>query len=269
MSSQLLDRPHPVTAFAGQLSARLDQLAATPVWSMRATEQRDTLVELARAQAKLDALRLRVLAEVDAELCAKVAAGLGLPAPDRSGAPIAVTPSPALSQIPLAPGGITGRVVGVVASSAADLVGIAALRKALLAEKAVLRVIAPTGGTLHGDRSSEIVERTLLTTRSVEFDAVVVTTLVPPAADARQSRDAKAGAGATPRILLVVMGTDAESLEYHEKYVHTLGLVGGHELVVERVAEGTPFDESALDGIDDRRGIAQRARSARIGAVRR
>ena len=33
---------------------------------------------------------LRVLAEVDAELCAKVAAGLGLPAPDRSGAPIVV-----------------------------------------------------------------------------------------------------------------------------------------------------------------------------------
>ena len=45
-------------------------------------------------------------------------------------------------------------------------------------------------------------------------------------------------AGPTPRMLLVVMGTDEESLEYHEKYVHTLGLVGGHELEVERVAEG-------------------------------
>ena len=117
---------------------------------------------------------LRVLAEVDAELCTRVAAGLGLPAPDRLGAPIVVTPSPALSQIPLQPGGITGRVVGVVANSAADLAGIGALRKALLAEKAVLRVIAPTGGALRGDRSSEIVERTLLTTRSVEFDAVVI-----------------------------------------------------------------------------------------------
>ena len=57
-------------------------------------------------------------------------------------------------------------------------------------------------------------------------------------------------AGATPRILLVVMGTDPDSLEYHEKYLHTLGLVGGHELVVERVAEGTPFDPAALDGVD-------------------
>src|SRR3954469_19019069 len=57
-------------------------------------------------------------------------------------------------------------------------------------------------------------------------------------------------AGPTPRLLLVVMGTDAESLDYHERYLHTLGLVGGHELVVERVADGTPFDHGALDGID-------------------
>ena len=46
-------------------------------------------------------------------------------------------------------------------------------------------------------------------------------------------------AGTAPRILLVVMGTDAESLDYHAKYVHTLGLVGGHELVVHRVPEGS------------------------------
>jgi cyanophycinase len=57
-------------------------------------------------------------------------------------------------------------------------------------------------------------------------------------------------AGSTPRILLVVMGTDDESLEYHEKYLRTLGLVGGHELVVERVAEGTPLDPDALGGVD-------------------
>src|SRR3954466_1819262 len=57
-------------------------------------------------------------------------------------------------------------------------------------------------------------------------------------------------AGRTPRILLVVMGTDAEALAYHDKYLRTLGLVGGHELVVERVAEGTPFDAAALDGVD-------------------
>src|SRR3954471_22331065 len=61
---------------------------------------------------------------------------------------------------------------------------------------------------------------------------------------------ARRRAGRNPRILLVVMGTDDESLAYHDKYLHTLGLVGGHELVVERVAEGTPFDPGALDGVD-------------------
>jgi len=50
--------------------------------------------------------------------------------------------------------------------------------------------------------------RTLLTSRSVEFDAVVVTALPAPAADARQTRDAKAGAGSSaavdPRLTLLV-----------------------------------------------------------------
>ena len=46
-------------------------------------------------------------------------------------------------------------------------------------------------------------------------------------------RGAAGAPDGVPRILLVVMGTDADSLAYHEKYVHTLGLVGGHELVVD------------------------------------
>ena len=33
-------------------------------------------------------------------------------------------------------------------------------------------------------------------------------------------------AGRRPRILLVVMGTDPESRDYHERYLRTLGLVG-------------------------------------------
>jgi len=77
------------------------------------------------------------------------------------------------------------------------------------------------------------------------WDDALAATLYEPFIEAAARR-----AGGTPRILLVVMGTDAESLDYHEKYVHTLGLVGGHELVVERVSEGTPFDEATLDGID-------------------
>ncbi len=53
-----------------------------------------------------------------------------------------------------------------------------------------------------------------------------------------------------PRIVMVLMGTDEESLEYHEKYLHALGLVGGHELVVQRVAEGERFDAGVLADAD-------------------
>jgi catalase len=116
---------------------------------------------------------LRVLANVDARLCARVAAGLGLPAPD--GEPVhGVVPSPALSQLTTAPGPIAGRVVGVVASPGADIAGIAKLRKAVEGQGAVLRVIAEVGGVLGKGRGKEVVERTLPATRSVEFDAVLI-----------------------------------------------------------------------------------------------
>ncbi|OLR93631.1 catalase [Actinokineospora bangkokensis] len=117
--------------------------------------------------------QLRVLAEVDADLCAAVAAGLGLPAP--AGTPAEdVVPSPALSQIPPGPGPVTGRVVGVVAGPGADLGGIDKLEKAVEAAGAILRVIAPAGGVISKGRTTRVVERTLLTCRSIEFDAVVV-----------------------------------------------------------------------------------------------
>jgi hypothetical protein len=65
MSSQLMDRAHPVTEFAGRLSTRLDQLAGVSTWTMRPEEQRQALKDLAKAEAQLAALRLRVLGEAD------------------------------------------------------------------------------------------------------------------------------------------------------------------------------------------------------------
>jgi catalase len=116
---------------------------------------------------------LAVLANVDADLCAQVAAGLGLPAP--KGSPASdVQPSAALSQIPPGPGPIAGRVIGVVAGPGADLAGIGKLRTALAAKGAVLRVIAPVGGTLGKGARTEVIERTFATTRSIEFDAIII-----------------------------------------------------------------------------------------------
>jgi catalase len=116
---------------------------------------------------------LGVLARIDTDLCAQVAAGLGLPAP--SGTPAEhLAPSPALRQITDAAFPIAGRLVGVVAGPDADLAGIAALRTALEAEGAVVKVVAPVGGTLGSGTDTQVVERTFVTARSVEFDAVVV-----------------------------------------------------------------------------------------------
>ena len=65
MSNHPNARTHPVRAFARQLTVRLDQLAPTVVWSMSPADQRDTLIELTKAQSQLAALELRVLAEAD------------------------------------------------------------------------------------------------------------------------------------------------------------------------------------------------------------
>ncbi|PRC41780.1 catalase HPII [Mycobacterium sp. ITM-2017-0098] len=116
---------------------------------------------------------LEVLANVDADLCAQVAAGLGLPAP-QGNPPTDVTLSPALSQVVTAPGPVTGRKVAIVADSSADLAGVAKLAKALDKVGVVPLVIAPTGGTVKSGRRTLIVDRTFDTARSIEFDAVVV-----------------------------------------------------------------------------------------------
>lgn len=117
--------------------------------------------------------QLQVLANVDADLCEQVAAGLGLPAP-KGNPPEDVVLSPALSQVYSEPGPIDGRKVGIIADAAADLAGVGKLIKGVLAAGAVPSLTAPVGGVLKAGRRSEIVERTLLTARSIEYDALVV-----------------------------------------------------------------------------------------------
>jgi catalase len=116
---------------------------------------------------------LQVLAEVDSSLCEKVAAGLGLPAP--KGSPRReVTVSPALSQVATEPGPIAGRVIAVVADHGSDLAGIGKVVTAMTKQGATVHVLAPQGGELKRGRSTLKVTRTLLTARSIEFDAVLV-----------------------------------------------------------------------------------------------
>ena len=125
---------------------------------------------------------LQVLANVDTGLCEQVAAGLGLPAPAGS-PPEDVTLSPALSQVVTEPGPIAGRKIGVIADVGADLAGIDKLRKAAAKLGASVLVVASAGGVLSHGARRETVERTLLTARSIEFDAVVVAGGTTPSGD--------------------------------------------------------------------------------------
>jgi catalase len=164
---------------------------------------------------------LAVLANVDADLCTQVAAGLGLPAP--KGHPT-TDPllSPTLSQILSVPGPVAGRKVGVIADSGSDLAGIDKLRKAALKLGVTVLTIAPSGGTLTHGRRKETVDRTLLTARSVEFDLLVV-------AD---------GTAAEPDIKLAVM------LQEAYRHCKPLAAWGSGSAVLE--ASGIPREDSGV-----------------------
>ncbi|MEU4876523.1 catalase [Streptomyces sp. NPDC021608] len=140
---------------------------------------------------------LQVLANIDTELCAQVASGLGLPAPAPTVPHADVEPSPALSQLGRA-WPTDGRVVGIVAGGNGDLDEVRAVREAVLASGMVPLIIAPAGGTLGEGDGGLTVQRTYATARSVEFDAVLLAGTPAVGDDAFGARDAKAAPGASP-----------------------------------------------------------------------
>jgi len=116
---------------------------------------------------------LGLLANVSGDLAAQVATGLGLPAPAASPSTTDES-SPALTQLVTAPGPVAGRVVGIVAVDGSDVAGVGKLKAGLEGQGVVVHVVGPHGGALTARKATVPVTRTLLTTRSVEFDAVVV-----------------------------------------------------------------------------------------------
>ncbi len=148
--------------------------------------------------------QLQCLANIDPVLCAEVATGLGLPAPEPTEDVLDRESSPALSQI----GGAwpsDGRLIGIVVDPDGDLAGLEELRSAVFDADMVPLVIAPHGGMLPDGTP---VQRTFATVRSIELDAVLLGGCPPPAPDALPARDEKAGAEDTrrvdPRVVLLL-----------------------------------------------------------------
>lgn len=149
--------------------------------------------------------QLQCLANVDADLCAQVAKGLGLTAPEPTIEPATdVRPSPALSQV----GGtwpVTGRKIALVADADTAPALISEAKEAVTAAGMLPFVVAPAGGHL-GD---VVVDRTFLTAASIEFDAALLLAAPVPAPDADPTFDAKAGQSTDgkpvdPRVVKVV-----------------------------------------------------------------
>ncbi|MFI2644151.1 catalase [Streptomyces sp. NPDC018610] len=195
---------------------------------------------------------LQVLANIDPELCAEVAAGLGLPAPEAT-VPLAdVQPSPALSQV-----GHTwptdGRIIGIVTGPDGDLDGVRAVRDAVLAQGMVPLVVAPTGGTLGDGANALTVQRSYATARSVEFDAVLLAGAPGVGADAYGARDAKSGlssvqqAAHDPRVALLL----SEAFRHGK----AIGAWKGAEAVLE--AAGVPADAPGVVVGDAGTGILE------------
>ena len=109
------------------------------------------------------------LANVDADLCAEVAAHLGQDAP--AGEPAADTvPSPALSMVADGPGPVASRIVGIIVTDDSDSSEIEALVTALDAVDVIGQIVAPHGGEVAG----LAVDKTFHSTDSVEFDALIL-----------------------------------------------------------------------------------------------
>ena len=185
--------PRPVTgskvrespaSFADHYSqARLFYLSLAPVEQQHLADA--VTFELGKCYERAIKERmLTVLANVDPGLCATVAAGLGLPAPEATEPLPEVQPSAALSQVgkewPT-----TGRVIGLLTAADTDGAPVVELQRQLIEAGLVGLIIAPTGGVLAGGKVPVPVQRSYDTTRSIEFDALVVPPGLPAQLDPR------------------------------------------------------------------------------------
>jgi catalase len=124
-------------------------------------------------------IRPRVIAQlnmIDHELAARVAARLGVQAPDEVAVPDRVVSSPALSQLNTVTDSIVSRRIAVLAADGVDLRGIERTAEALRERGATVDIVGLIGGgTVSTDTGQELsVDLGLHTTSSALYDAVLI-----------------------------------------------------------------------------------------------
>ncbi|MDN7607134.1 catalase [Burkholderia multivorans] len=135
------------------------------------------------------------LRHIDESLAKRVATGLGLdalpPAPPAAVEPIDMPPSPALQLIGKMKPTLQGRCVGILVDDGSDAAALGALRKAVEAAGAAVKIVAPkVGGAKLSDGRRIAADGQLAGTPSVVFDAVAV--LLSAAAGKQLAKEAAA-----------------------------------------------------------------------------
>ena len=133
------------------------------------------------SKVAIEPIRVRVMANlrnVDEDLAARVAAGLNMELPAKSkpaAEPIDMEPSPGLRLIDKYPDNLKGRAVAILVTDGADGGVVDAVRKAVEAAGAAVKIIAPKigGVTLSGGAALKA-DGQLAGSPSVLFDAVAL-----------------------------------------------------------------------------------------------
>lgn len=155
---------------------------ATLFWNSMSQVEREHIVaafrfELGKVEDR--EVRARTVAElnnVDHDLAARVAEGIGVSVPAAPATPHHDRTSPALSQLNQPSVAPTSRKVAVLAADGVDTIGVGRLVEALTEQGAIAEVLAPTEAELRpgGEGDPLRPDRQLNTMASVLYDAVAV-----------------------------------------------------------------------------------------------
>ena len=153
---------------------------ATLFWNSLSPIEKDHLVEAAHfelGKVKNNDIKKRMLerfSQVDTELTARIAEGLGMPAPAKSEVPNHGKKSAALSQENTTKT-VQGRKVAILAAEGVDGAQLRVLKQSLSLLGIGAEVVSKFGGEIQsGDGDTIEVDQTFLTTTSVLYDAVYV-----------------------------------------------------------------------------------------------
>ncbi|GAB3561238.1 catalase [Spelaeicoccus albus] len=180
-SAAFIDIPQPVPESAKVRKAPesfADHFSQAALFyrSLSAIEQRHVIeaytFELGKCYEEPVRIRqLESLANIDRDLCEAVAGGLGLSAPEAEQPVGATDRYPSVSQVGQT-WPVDGRIIGLVIDENSDIESVISARDEIVRLGMQALIVAPTAGKAAG--SDIPVQRSYLTARSTEFDAVIL-----------------------------------------------------------------------------------------------